>query len=320
MAKKTEFTAAYVKSSPDNLSSSIEKIEEKLLSHLKSQGIQNVQIYRDIMLKNAEKVSRRGIFSLLDDIAANKIKELWVYSIKDIIFDGELGRQILRELIDSKIETYSMKESHDTIKRLTFQIITTSAAARKSNTTKLKSLEKGKAPAGRAPFGYKRVKTKGESTTKLIVEEKESKIVQKIFDDYLKYRSMAKVAENLSKESIPAPAGTNWSRASVAWILGNDIYIGIVKYANKKRKGEHKPLIDEKTFEEVQKLRTKNRRASVRKSSKNINFLDDSSGISFDKLSDALDIEDRLINAEDDGGITKTMLPEDIQRRLDEEN
>ncbi|MCD4657557.1 MAG: recombinase family protein [Planctomycetes bacterium] len=320
MAKKSESTAVYLRSNPENRSISLEQAEKKLISHLNSHGIQNIQVYRDTTFKKSMKTSRKGIFSLLDDIATKKISELWLYSIQDIIFDGELGKQILRELVDSKIETFSLNESQDTMKRLTYQIITTSAAARKSNTTKLKSLEKGKAPAGRAPFGYKRVKTKGESTTKLIVDEKESEVIKKIFNDYLTHKSMAKVAESLSKAKIPAPAGSNWSRASVAWILGNDIYIGIVKYANKKHKGEHKALIDEKTFEEVQKLRTKNRRASVRKTTKkSYSFDNDLAEVSFSKLADAIDIEDKLIDADDNGGITKTMTPNELRDRFNED-
>ncbi len=320
MAKKSDSTAAYIRANPENRSLSVEQAEKKLITYLNAQGIQNIQVYRDTIFKKSSKISRKGIFSLLDDIASKKVGELWLYTIHDIIFDGELGKQILKELIDSKIETFSLKESQDTMKRLTYQIITTSAAARKSNTTKLKSLEKGKAPAGRAPFGYKRVKTKGESTTKLIVEDKESEVIKKIFNDYLTHKSMAKVADILTKENIPAPAGSNWSRASVAWILGNDIYIGIVKYANKKRKGEHKALIDEHTFEEVQKLRTKNRRASVRKTSKrHYSFDTDLAEISISKLADAIDIEDRLINADDNGGITKTMTPDELRNRIDED-
>ena len=321
MAKKSVITAAYIRSNPENRSLSLEQVEKKLITYLNAQGVKNIKVYRDTCFKKSTRTSRKGIFSLLDDIATKKIAELWLYSIHDIIFDGELGKQILRELVDSKIETFSMKESQDTMKRLTFQIITTSAAARKSNTTKLKSLEKGKAPAGRAPFGYKRVKTKGESTTKLVVDDNESEVIKKIFNTYLTHKSMAKVAEILTAENIPAPAGSNWSRASVAWILGNDIYIGIVKYANKKHKGEHIALIDEETFEKVQKLRTKNRRASVRKTSKkHYTFDNDTAEVSISKLAEAIDIEDRLINAEDNGGITKTMTPDELRDRLDEDN
>ena len=93
-----------------------------------------------------------------------------------------------------------------------------------------------------------------------------------------------------------------------------------MKYANKKHKGEHIALIDAETFEEVQKLRTKNRRASVRKTSKkHYSFDNDSAEISISKLAEAIDIEDRLINAEDNGGITKTMTPDELKSRFDED-
>lgn len=91
------------------------------------------------------------------------------------------------------------------------------------------------------PIGYKMI------DGKIVLDNKKAELVIKIFKDYLNGISTDKIAKYLIAKGIPnANNKISWSYGSVRTILVNIKYLGDTM---------HPQIIDEKTFESVQKRR-----------------------------------------------------------------
>ncbi len=114
----------------------------------------------------------------------------------------------------------------------------------------------------KAPFGYKMI------DKQLIPDETNSKIVKMIFSDYLNGTSFKEIARKLNKLSIKTLRNNKWEVRTVEYLLRNPVYKGYTLWTlNSKnswdfkfrinngilKKSNHEPLIDEVTFDKVQK-------------------------------------------------------------------
>lgn len=148
------------------------------------------------------------------------------------------------------------------------------------------SREKGEFWGARPPYGYKRSE---KSSKKLVPEESEKEIVQKIFDWYVfENMSCYDIAKKLNGMEIPSPeenyelrkSGKRKKERRVYWwgeaickLLQNPVYIGAAVYGKKKqmlcqnipisfvprdqwdvRENVWEPLIEKSVFEEAQKI------------------------------------------------------------------
>ena len=145
----------------------------------------------------------------------------------------------------------------------------------KDTSRKIKSILESKKKEGmylasKQPYGYKK---NPNNKHKLVVEKNTAKIVKKIYNFFLNGNSINEIVNFLNDHKILTPSKKNvWSYSSVYNILKNKIYIGTttqnvwtnISYKNKKKvkrnKNEwiiktnaHKPIIDKKSFNQVQK-------------------------------------------------------------------
>lgn len=122
--------------------------------------------------------------------------------------------------------------------------------------------------SGPAPFGYRRDRSREEVNRVLLVPlPQEAIVVQTIFDEYLRLRSMKKLVQLLNESGIKTRRGKSWSRAGVAWILRNNTYAGYVHFGEIVVDGVHEPLVDKESFMAVQKIIASNTRNKRRKNS-----------------------------------------------------
>ena len=113
------------------------------------------------------------------------------------------------------------------------------------------------------PFGYKM----GENCFE--VDEKTSSIVKMIFNDFISGIPTRQIAIKLNSMGIYSKRGNRFENRTVEYILSNPVYIGklrrnlngIDKHDRFHRgkdvvivEGKHEPLIDLKTYEEVQQI------------------------------------------------------------------
>jgi transposase-like protein len=94
----------------------------------------------------------------------------------------------------------------------------------------------------KAPLGYT------HRDGKLIVDEEKVGIVRAIFDSYVRERNISKIARHYGL-----------SRMQIYRILRNETYLGKVKWRSQMIDGKHAPIIDPRTFDKVQQLRSSRR-------------------------------------------------------------
>lgn len=98
--------------------------------------------------------------------------------------------------------------------------------------------------AGVAPYGYEKVKHKGDKGYTLEIVEKEARIVRLIYDMYLNgepqedgsYMRLGsyQIRNRLNDLFIPSRTGAKWSQSSVMDIIRNPVYAGLMRWQWRK--------------------------------------------------------------------------------------
>lgn len=106
---------------------------------------------------------------------------------------------------------------------------------------RMASLQEGKYIAGAAPYGYKRVKIKGEKGYTLDIIEDQAAVVRHIYEMYvngllqpdgsLKRVGSSIIAKQLDREGVLSPSGGRWAPYTVRDILSNPTYAGYVRWS-----------------------------------------------------------------------------------------
>lgn len=96
------------------------------------------------------------------------------------------------------------------------------------------------------PYGYDYI------DGKLIVKEKEAKVVKEIFESYRSGSSMGQIVKSLNERNISTKKGGKWAKKTVSAILKNPLYCGFLKWEDYVNLGEHEPITDIDSFNDVQ--------------------------------------------------------------------
>ena len=139
-----------------------------------------------------------------------------------------------------------------------------------------------------APYGYQK---DPNNKFHLIINEKEAKVVKRVFKLYLEGNGLTRIAQILTKDGIPVPGESrdigktrrtalysSWKQTTIRRILDNRVYLGElvqfkrrkIKYKSKRRitvpeeeryicRGTHEAIIDEESFNAVQNILKKNK-------------------------------------------------------------
>ena len=145
--------------------------------------------------------------------------------------------------------------------------------------------KEGKYPGSRAPFGYKRIKLLGQKGFSLEIIPEEAEIVKLIYEMYIEGHTPQEIAKILDNTTIKPKRGGNnghWSAHSLRDILSNPIYLGKIRWKDRKVvkkvkdgvlistqpknknndvilvEGLHSPIITEEQFNKVKQLRQSN--------------------------------------------------------------
>ncbi|MDQ7780657.1 MAG: recombinase family protein, partial [Planctomycetota bacterium] len=139
------------------------------------------------------------------------------------------------------------------------------SSARDPKTTKIyfgkkTSAEAGWHQGGVTPFGYRRRFDPHEGHTVLVREEQEAATVRWIFEEYVSSGSIDKVRNRLEAEGKRNADGRSWSRSSIAFMLSNETYTGVVKFAGEGHAGKHEPIVPQALFEAARNRRIEGRK------------------------------------------------------------
>jgi site-specific DNA recombinase len=120
------------------------------------------------------------------------------------------------------------------------------------------SRRKGKWTGGTVPLGY------DAKEKKLVINKPEAETVRTIFRLYLELGSFSKLVAELDRRKIVTKHRNTWvakyqggipfTYGPLAYCLKNRIYMGETHHGGKWFKGEHEPILERQTFQQVQEL------------------------------------------------------------------
>lgn len=217
---------------------------------------------------------RPALQKLIADIKEGKINCVVVYKV-DRLSRSLLDFVQLLEFFEKHNVTFvSVTQAFNTnnsMGRLTLNILLSFAQFEReiiSERVKDKmgaARKKGKWLGGMPILGYDLDKI----NHKLIINKREAKIVQEIFDLYLKEKSLLSVAIILNEKGYRTKqfiskagkvfGGTKFKNTNIQLILKNVLYIGKVKYNGELYPGLHEAIISDEIFDKVRQILANNR-------------------------------------------------------------
>jgi site-specific DNA recombinase len=254
---------------------SLDAQREACEAYIKSQSSQGwrvlPQTYDDPAYSGGT-LERPALKQLLADIEAGLIDVIVVYKI-DRLTRSLADFAKLVETFDRKsISFVAVTQQFNTTSsmgRLTLNVLLSFAqferelASERVRDKVAASRRKGKWTGGTVPLGYE---AKGK---KLVINPKEAETVRTIFRQYLELKSFGLLVQDLDRRGIVTKkrdtkvpkyrGGIPFTYGPLAHLLKNRTYLGEVHHDNKWYPGEHKPILDLKSFDQVQALLSENR-------------------------------------------------------------
>ncbi|MCB9964282.1 MAG: recombinase family protein [Rhodospirillales bacterium] len=223
-------------------------------------------------------LERPALQRMMEDIRAGKVDVVVVYKIDRLsrsMFDF-LG--MIKFFDEHNVSFVSVTQDLNTdtaMGRLVLNVLQSFAQfEREIASERIKdkialSKEKGMWMGGTIPLGY------DAEEGKLSVNEDEAKIVQHIFDEFIKTGSATEVVKDLKTQGYQTKArkarrGTyypakDFTKSSLYQILNNKLYIGKIEHKEKDKvyEGLHKAIIDMKNWNQAQAILSGNTRAKI---------------------------------------------------------
>ena len=263
--------------------------EHILLDLANSKKLKIGKIYKEIV--SGETIeSRPEMQRLLKDVKMGKWTGVLVVEVErlargDTEDQGTVAKafKISNTKIITPMKTYNPNDEFDEeyfefglfMSRREYKVIN-----RRLQCGRIISVNEGKYVGSIPPFGYDRVKIKGEKGYTL-KKNQEANTVKIIYDLYAyEELSLSEIAKRLNYMGVKPRKNKKWSVASIKDILANPVYIGKVKWNARKEvkiykheklvktrprnnnyilvDGLHKGIIDEKTWKIVSAKRSLN--------------------------------------------------------------
>ncbi len=212
-------------------------------------------------------LERPALQQLLKDIDAGKVDVVVVYKI-DRLTRSLADFAKLVEAFDARsISFVAVTQQFNTttsMGRLTLNVLLSFAQfERELSSERVRdkvaaSRRKGKWTGGTVPLGYV------AKDKKLVIDPTEAETVRIIFRRYIDLQSFSRLVTDLDKRGIVTKrrntkvkkfnGGIPFTYGPLAHFLKNRVYIGETGHGGKWYPGEHKAIIDRKTFDKVQEL------------------------------------------------------------------
>ncbi len=251
-----------------------------------------VDIYSDEAITGTSLSKREDFQRMLTDCRLGKIDKIITKSVSRFSRDNIVTLSTIRELSALGISVYFEDDKVDTLNMSTeFLLSLQGMVAQQGSQVISKNCKKGfqiRAENGsykqsKKPYGFDLI------NKELVINLEESKIVKRIYKEYLNGVSMTKIALTLTNEKVKSPSGNDkWHNSTIRNILTNERVIGDMllqkKYCTdtlpvklKINYGEkdmyyieetHQAIIEKDMFERVQDLIKKKQNKRLKKEHK----------------------------------------------------
>ena len=249
---------------------SLDAQREACEAYIKSQaheGWRLVQDRYDDPAYSGGSLDRPALQRLLRDVDAGKVNVIVVYKI-DRLTRSLADFAKLVEIFDAKSVSFvAITQQFNTttsMGRLTLNVLLSFAqferelASERVRDKIAASRRRGKWTGGGVPLGYR------TENKKLVVDPAAAETVRYIFRRYLDLGRIQLLADDLRERGIRtkrpigtkggADGGLQFTYGPLAHLLNNRIYLGEIGHKGDWFPGEHAPIVDRETFDQVQKL------------------------------------------------------------------
>jgi site-specific DNA recombinase len=240
---------------------------EAFITSQKHEGWSCNKAHYDDGAYSGGNLNRPALERLLNDIKEGNIQVVVVYKV-DRLTRNLADFAKLIELFDKhEVSFVSVTQQFNTTSsmgRLTLNVLLSFAQFEREITgerirDKFKaSKEKGMWMGGYVPLGYE------VNERQLIINPKEAKTIKYIFEQYLALGNVRKLKEHLDQQGVLSKVRVNSngvlsggkpiSRGNLYRMLGNPIYKGDIRHKDKVYAGQHDAIIDNDTWDKVQRL------------------------------------------------------------------
>ena len=255
--------------------SSLDHQEEELRAWCKREDYKIYDVYIDSAKSGSTMKKRKDLLRMLADVKENKFNIVLFTNLDRVSRSASDWWTMLKIFKEYNIEINSLNhnlKNDDPYGRM-FRNMLIIFAELERELTKERTFEKahstarkGKFIGGTPPMGYI-LRNK-----KMVQNPKYSKLIKRIFKEYLNDKKPAHIARDLNKEGFRTPTrvtknGQNkgkkngnakFNKNKVTHFLANITYTGVIKFRKNTFPGEHKAIISKSLFEKVQKKKKKN--------------------------------------------------------------
>jgi len=228
--------------------------ELKKFCDYRNYHIHNIFIERG---RSGGTTNRPEYQKLIRDIQSKKIQAVVVKKLDRLsrsLLDFE---HLVTLLQDNDVEFISLRENFDTTtamgKAMLRVALVFAQLEREQTSERVKDVfsfraEQGLFNGGTCPYGYDVV------SKELIPNKQEKKVVETMFDLFLKLKASSLVEQELNMLGFRNRKGLLWDRRHIHMILKRPLYKGYIQWNSEIHKGVHQPLVSESVFDQVQKI------------------------------------------------------------------
>lgn len=233
---------------------------EAYIASQKHEGWHLIKTHYDDGGFSGGNMERPALKQLLEDIEAGKVNAVIVYKVDRLTRSLTDFTKIIERFDKNGISFVSVTQQFNTTSsmgRLTLNVLLSFAQFEREVTGErirdkiAASKKKGMWMGGFVPLGY------DLEDRKLLINAKEAQTVQHIYRRYLELGCVRLLKEDLDRQGIHSKVrgqkgGCSFARGTLYRMLGNTIYIGQIRHKGTCYPGQHKAIIDQELWEQVQ--------------------------------------------------------------------
>ena len=241
---------------------SIPEQVDRMKKYCESRDWMVYKIYTDSGFTGSN-MERPGLQDLIKDVKNGKLDMVLVYKLDRLSRSQKDTLYLIEDVFDeNNVAFTSMTENFDTSTPFGKAILGVLAVFAQLEREKIKErtmmgkdsrAQEGKWHGGRwVPIGYDFI------GGMLDINEYEAMQVKEIADLFLKHTPVRTIERLMTKKGYKHKHG-EWEAKTIRRVLSNPVNIGMIKNRDKWYKGLHDPILDEKTFEAIQKIMSERR-------------------------------------------------------------